>query len=191
MKTVWIVLGVIVLGVLMLGGSLMSSRNELVTDREAYKAAYQQVDVDLQRRLDLIPNLVETVKGFAKQEQGVINSVTQARAAMMGARTPSDRIAANNQLDGALGRLFVMVEAYPDLKSNENFMRLQDELSGTENRIAVERRKYNETVQKYNTSIELFPNNIAASIFGFQRNDAYFKTDPASRQAPKVDFNKK
>ena len=102
MKTVWIVLGVIVLGVLMLGGSLMSSRNELVTERESYKAAYQQVDVVLQRRLDLIPNLVETVKGFAKQEQGVINSVTQARAAMMGAQSPSDRIAANNQLEGAL-----------------------------------------------------------------------------------------
>jgi len=188
MKTVWIVLGVIVLGVLMLGGSLMSSRNELVTDREAYKAAYQQVDVDLQRRLDLIPNLVETVKGFAKQEQGVINSVTQARAAMMGARTPSDRIAANNQLDGALGRLFVMVEAYPDLKSNENFMRLQDELSGTENRIAVSRRRYNDSVQKYNTSIDLFPKNISASLFGFQRENAYFSAEAAAKQAPKVTF---
>ena len=188
MKTVWIVLGVIVLGVLMLGGSLMSSRNELVTERESYKAAYQQVDVVLQRRLDLIPNLVETVKGFAKQEQGVINSVTQARAAMMGAQSPSDRIAANNQLEGALGRLFVMVEAYPELKSNENFMRLQDELSSTENRIAVERRRYNEAVQKYNTSIDLFPKNIAASLFGFQRENAYFSAEAAAKQAPKVTF---
>jgi LemA protein len=188
MKTVWIVLGVIVLGVLALGGSLMSSRNELVTERETYKAAYQQVDVVLQRRLDLIPNLVETVKGFAKQEQGIINSVTQARAAMMGAQSPADRIAANNQLEGALGRLFVMVEAYPELKSNENFMRLQDELSNTENRIAVERRRYNEAVQKYNTSIDLFPKNIAASLFGFQRENAYFSAEAAAKQAPKVTF---
>jgi len=142
----------------------------------------------LQRRLDLIPNLVETVKGFAKQELAVTDSVTQARAAMMGAKTPADRIAANNQLEGALGRLFVIVENYPNLKSDENFLRLQDELSGTENRIAVERRKYNEVVQQYNTDIEIFPKNIAASMFGFHRNDAYFKAEGAARQAPKVAF---
>lgn len=188
MKTVWIVLGVIVLGGLMLGSSLMGSRNELVTQREEYKAAFQQVDVDLQRRLDLIPNLVETVKGFAKQEQSVIDSVTKARAAMMGAQSPADRIAANNQLEGALGRLFVITENYPELKSNENFMRLQDELAGTENRIAVSRRRYNEAVQKYNTSIDLFPKNIAASMFGFQRENAYFSADAAAKQAPKVTF---
>jgi len=114
--------------------------------------------------------------------------VTKARAAMMGARTPQERIQANGRLDAALGRLFVIVENYPQIKSNENFMRLQDELAGTENRIAVERRKYNEMVQRYNTSIELFPNNVAAGLFGFARNDAYFKTDPASRQAPGVKF---
>src|SRR6202162_493587 len=188
MKGVLIALGVIVLVVLILGGSLMGSRNELVTEREAYKAQWQQVDVTLQRRLDLIPNLVETVKGFAKQELAGTDSVTQARAAMMGAKTPADRIAANNQLEGALGRLFVIVENYPNLKSDENFLRLQDELAGTENRIAVERRRYNEAVQKYNTDIELFPNNIAASLFGFQRNDAYFKTEPGARNAPKVAF---
>lgn len=188
MKTVWIVLGVIVLGALALGSSLMGSRNELVTQREEYKAAFQQVDVDLQRRLDLIPNLVETVKGFAKQEQAVINSVTSARAAMMGAKSPEERIAANNQLEGALGRLFVITENYPELKSNENFMRLQDELAGTENRIAVSRRRYNEAVQKYNTSIDLFPKNIAASMFGFQRENAYFSADAAAKQAPKVTF---
>jgi LemA protein len=146
------------------------------------------VDVALQRRTDLIPNLVETVKGFGKQELAVVDSVTKARAAMMGARTPQEKIQANGQLDSALGRLFVVVENYPQIKSNENFLRLQDELSGTENRIAVERRKYNETVQKYNTTIDLFPNNIAAGLFGFARNDAYFKTDPASRQAPAVKF---
>jgi LemA protein len=188
MKGVLIALGVIVLVVLIAGGSLLGSRNELVTEREAYKAQWQQVDVDLQRRLDLIPNLVETVKGIAKQELAVTDSVTNARAAMMGAKTPADRIAANNQLEGALGRLFVITENYPQLKSNENFLRLQDELAGTENRIAVERRRYNESVQTYNTNIELFPKNIAASMFGFQRENAYFTADNAAKQAPAVKF---
>src|ERR1700683_3556940 len=188
MKIVLIVLAVIVLVVLMIGGSLMGTRNTLVTERESVNGAWAQVDVALQRRADLIPNLVETVKGFAKQEQAVIKEVTDARAALGGARTPSEKIQANSQLDGALSRLLVVVENYPQLKSNENFLRLQDELAGTENRIAVERRKYNETVQKYNTDIELFPNNIAASMFGFQRNDAYFKTEPGARNAPKVSF---
>ena len=188
MKALLIGLGVIVLCVLIFGGGLISSRNELVTEREAVKAAFTQVDVDLQRRLDLIPNLVETVKGFAKQELAVTDSVTQARAAMMGAKTPAERIAANNQLEGALGRLFVIVENYPNLKSNENFLRLQDELAGTENRIAVERRKYNEAVQEYNKDTEIFPKNIAASMFGFHRNDAYFKAEGAAREAPKVKF---
>jgi len=188
MKGVLIALGVIVVLALILGGSLIGSRNELVTERETYKAQWQQVDVALQRRLDLIPNLVETVKGFAKQELAVTDSVTQARAAMMGAKTPAERIAANNQLEGALGRLFVIVENYPQIKSNENFMRLQDELAGTENRIAVERRRYNESVQKYNTDIELFPKNIAASMFGFQRENAYFSAEAGAKEAPKVKF---
>jgi LemA protein len=188
MKGVLIALSVIVLLVLILGGSLMGSRNELVTERETYKAQWQQVDVVLQRRLDLIPNLVETVKGFAKQEQAVIKEVTDARAALGGARTPQEKIQANSQLDGALSRLLVVVENYPNIKSNENFLRLQDELAGTENRIAVERRKYNETVQKYNTDIALFPTNIAASLFNFSRNDAYFKTEPGAKTPPKVAF---
>jgi LemA protein len=188
MKGALIGVGVIVVLALILGGSLLGSRNELVTERESYKAQWQQVDVVLQRRLDLIPNLVETVKGFAKQELAVTDSVTQARAAMMGAKTPAERIAANNQLEGALGRLFVIVENYPNLKSDENFLRLQDELSNTENRIAVERRRYNEAVQKYNTDIELFPKNIAASMFGFQRENAYFTAEAGAKEAPKVKF---
>src|SRR5258708_21262977 len=142
MKIVLIVLAVIVLVVLMVGGSLMGTRNELVTEREAVNGAWSQVDVALERRADLIPNLVEAVKGFAKQEQSVIDSVTSARAALGGARTPSEKIAANGQLDSALSRLLVVVENYPNLKSNENFIRLQDALAGTENRLAVERLPY-------------------------------------------------
>ena len=188
MKIALAVLGVVVLLVLILGGNLMGSRNELVTEKNAVEGAWSQVDVALQRRADLIPNLVETVKGFAKQEQTVIQSVADARAALGGARTPSEKIAANGQLDTALSRLLVVVENYPNLKSNENFLRLQDELAGTENRMAVERRKYNETVQRYNTDIELFPKNIAASLFGFPRNDAYFKAETAAKEPPKVKF---
>ena len=183
-----VIVGVLVIFGLVMAGSLFGTHNELVQEREAIKAAWSQVDVVLQRRADLIPNLVETVKGYAKHEETAIDSVTAARAALGGAQTPKEKIAANSQLDGALSRLLVVVENYPNLKANENFMRLQDELSGTENRIAVERRKYNETVQKYNTDIELFPKNIAASIWGFKREDAYFQADAASKQAPKVKF---
>ena len=188
MKIAIAVVVVVVLFVVVMFGWAMGARNTLVTERESVNGAWSQVDVALQRRADLIPNLVETVKGFAKQEQAVIKEVTDARAALGGARNPQEKIAAKSQLDGALSRLLVVVENYPQLKSNENFLRLQDELAGTENRIAVERRKYNETVQKYNTDIELFPNNIAASLFGFQRNDAYFKTEPGARTPPKVAF---
>jgi len=188
MKIGLIVIGVLVLLVLVVFGSAIGARNTLVTEREAVNGAWSQVDVALQRRADLIPNLVETVKGLAKQEQAVIKEVTDARAALGGARNPQEKIDANSKLDSALSRLLVVVENYPQIKSNENFLRLQDELANTENKIAVERRKYNETVQKYNTDIELFPNNIAASLFGFHRNDAYFKTEPGARTPPKVQF---
>src|ERR1700740_3179765 len=169
-------------------GQYVGVRNTLVTKNEAVKASWSQVDIALQRRADLIPNLVETVKGIAKQEQTVFGDIAKARSALLSAGTPSDKIAANNQLDGAIGRLLLVVENYPQLKSNENFLRLQDELAGTENRIAVERKRYNETLQDYNTYISLFPNNLMPSLSGFTRNDAYFKTEPGARTAPKVQF---
>ena len=188
MKTGVIILIIIVLLVFWFGSTFISHRNEMVRKREAVNSAWAQVDVVLQRRADLIPNLVETVKGYAGQEVKVFGDIAAARAALIGAKTPADKIAANGQLDGALGRLLVVVENYPQLRSNENFLRLQDELAGTENRIAVERKRYNDTLQDYNTYIGLFPNNIVASLSGFTRNDAYFKAEEGSRQAPKVNF---
>ncbi len=189
MKKGLVILIVLVLIALMLGSSFISRRNQMVIKREAVNAAWAQVDVVLQRRADLIPNLVETVKGFAVQEQIVFGDIAKARSALLGAHSPAEKIAANGQLDSALGRLLVVVENYPQLRSNENFLRLQDELAGTENRIAVERRRYNETVQDYNTFISLFPNSLVARVSGFPRNDAYFKTDEGARQAPKVKFD--
>ncbi len=188
MKIALIIVGIVVVLLLILGAQVVGVRNDLVQQREAINGAWSQVDVALQRRADLIPNLVETVKGYASHEKGVIDAVANARAALIGARSPQEKIQANQQLDSALGRLLVVVENYPNLKANENFLRLQDELAGTENRIAVERRRYNETVQKYNTSIDLFPNNIAAALFGFHRNDAYFRAAPEARTTPAVKF---
>jgi LemA protein len=189
MKKALIVLAVLLVIGFVLGSAFIGRRNQMAIKREAVNAAWAQVDVVLQRRADLIPNLVETVKGYAVQEQTVFGAIAQARAALIGARTPTDKIAANGQLDSALARLLVIVENYPQLKSNENFMRLQDELAGTENRIAVERRRYNEVVQDFNTYIVLFPNSLVASMSGFTRNDAYFKTEDGARQAPKVKFD--
>jgi LemA protein len=189
MKKGLVVLIVLVVIALILGSSFISRRNQMAIKREAVNAAWAQVDVVLQRRADLIPNLVETVKGFAVQEQIVFGDIAKARSALLGAHSPAEKIAANGQLDSALGRLLVVVENYPQLKSNENFLRLQDELAGTENRIAVERRRYNEVIQDYNTYISLFPNSLVASMAGFTRNDAYFKTDEGARQAPKVNFD--
>ena len=188
MKTGVIVLVIVAVLALLVGGAYVSSRNQMVTKNEAVKSAWAQVDVVLQRRADLIPNLVETVKGFAAQEQTVFHDIASARAALLGAQTPADKIAANGQLDGALGRLLLIVENYPQLKSNENFLRLQDELAGTENRIAVERKRYNDSLQDYNTYIGLFPNNIFAGWAGFLRNNAYFTASESSREAPKVQF---
>ena len=189
MKKGLVVLLVLVVIALILGSSFVSRRNQMAIKREAVNAAWAQVDVVLQRRADLIPNLVETVKGMAVQEQIVFGDIAKARSALLSAHSPAEKIAANGQLDSALGRLLVVVENYPQLKSNENFLRLQDELAGTENRIAVERRRYNEVVQDYNTYISLFPNSLVASLAGFTHNDAYFKTDEGARQAPKVNFD--
>src|SRR5216684_3427104 len=191
MKKLVAIIVVIALVIVWTGGIYIGRRNEMVRKNEAIKAAWAQVDNQLQRRADLIPNLVETVKGFAAQEQSVFGEIAKARAALVGARTPADRIAANTQLDGALARLLVVVENYPQLKSNENFLRLQDELAGTENRIAVERKRYNDALQDYDTYLLQFPNNLYAGFAGYKQNPAYFQAAEASRQAPKVDFGAK
>ena len=166
-------------------------RNTLVTKDQAVKAAWSQVDIVLQRRADLIPNLVETVKGYAQQEVTVFGDIANARAGMLNAHGPSEKMAANGKLDSALGRLLMLSENYPQLKSNENFLRLQDELAGTENRIAVERKRYNDSIQDYNTYLLKFPTNVIAGFAGFKANEAYFQAAEASRQTPKVDFGAK
>jgi LemA protein len=184
-----IVIIVLLLIALVVFGQYVSVRNTLVAKNEAVKAAWSQVDIALQRRADLIPNLVETVKGYAKQEQVVFGDIAKARSALLSAGNPQDKIAANQQLDGAIGRLLAIVENYPQLKSNENFLRLQDELAGTENRIAVERKRYNDALQDYNVYLKQFPNNIFAGWAGFKPNEAYFAASEQSRQVPKVDFS--
>jgi LemA protein len=188
LKTGIIVLIVVGFALLLGGCEFVQSRNKLATERESINGEWSQVDADLQRRADLIPNLVETVKGYAKEETGIYESLANARAALIGAKSPQEKIDANQQLTGALGRLLVVVENYPNLKANENFKQLQFSLEGTENRILQARRRYNEAVQKYNTDLQLFPANIVASMSGFQREDAYFKTEPGARTVPKVQF---
>jgi LemA protein len=188
MKSGVIILIVVVLALLLGGCQFVQTRNKLAAERETIKGEWSQVDADLQRRADLIPNLVETVKGYAKEETTVVQSVANARAALMGAKSPQEKIDANSQLTGALGRLLVVVENYPNLKANENFKQLQFSLEGTENRILQARRRYNEAVQKYNTDLSLFPANVVGSMSGFQREDAYFKTEPGARTVPKVQF---
>jgi LemA protein len=164
--------------------------NSIVNFDEEANKAFAQVDVVLQRRYDLIPNLVETVKGYAAHESGVLTQVTEARSRVgqaIASDDPNARVAAENQLSGALGRLMVVVEAYPQLKANQNFLALQDELAGTENRIAVERRRYNEVVTEYNKKIRRVPGNIVAGMFGFDRRSV-LETPAEARTAPKVNF---
>jgi LemA protein len=189
MKAALIVIVVLVLIALVAFGQYVGVRNTLVAKNEAVKTAWSQVDIVLQRRADLIPNLVETVKGIAGQEQKVFGDIAAARSRLLSANGPADKIAANGQLDGAIGRLLAVVENYPQLKSNENFLRLQDELAGTENRIAVERKRYNDTLQDYNTYVQTFPNNLYAGWAGFKPNEAYFAASEESRQVPKVNFS--
>src|SRR5215813_4246686 len=174
--------------ILLVAGKYISVKNTLVQKNESVKSAWSQVDVVLQRRADLIPNLVETVKGITKQEQAVFGEIAQARSQLLSASDPASKIAANQRLDGALGRLLALTENYPQLKSSENFLRLQDELAGTENRIAVERKRYNDALRDYNTYVQQFPASLFAASAGFKPNSAYFEAAEGSRTVPKVDF---
>jgi LemA protein len=183
-----IVLIVVVLVLLMFGGMYVSSKNQMVAKNETIKSNFAEVDNNMKRRADLIPNLVETVKGIAGQEQKVFGEIAQARSRLLNASSPADKIAANNQLSGALGRLLAVVENYPQLKSSENFLRLQDELAGTENRLAVSRKRYNDSIQDYNTFILQFPNSLFAGMAGFSRNNDYYQVTEAEKAVPKVNF---
>src|ERR1039457_6946413 len=190
-RGLWIALGVVgvfVLALLMVFGSYVGAKNQMVAKDEVVKAAWSEVDVQLQRRADLIPNLVETVKGFTKEESTVFGDIANARAGMLNAQGPATKIAANGRLDGALGRLLLLTENYPQLRSSEQFMRLQDELAGTENRISVARKRYNDSLQDYNTFILQFPNSIWAGLAGYAKNDAYFTASPTAREVPAVKF---
>jgi LemA protein len=182
------VVGVLLLVALMIFGSFKTAQNQMVAKDQNVKTAWSEVEVQLQRRADLIPNLVSTVKGFTKEENSVYADIANARAGMLNAQTPQSKIAANGQLDSALGRLLLLTENYPQLRSSDQFMRLQDELAGTENRIAVARKRYNEALQDYNTYILQFPNSIWAGILGFQQNNARFDASPAAQNAPQVNF---
>jgi LemA protein len=164
------------------------SYNTFTAEEEGIKGAWGEVENQLQRRNDLIPNLVETVKGYAAQEKSVIQAVADSRAKLAGASTPADKIEAANEQSSALSRLLAISENYPQLKSNENFMRLQDELSGTENRIAVARGRYNQRIIEYNTLRRRFPSNVTAKLFGFKEYP-YFKAPESAQTPPKVDFS--
>jgi LemA protein len=193
MKSLWIVLGVvglIIVLALFAGGSYISSKNQMVAKDQAVQSAFSEIDVNLQRRSDLIPNLVATVKGYANVEESVLTSIANARAGLMTAKSPDEKLAANDRLNTAILPLLRMQENYPQLKSNDQFMRLQDELAGTENRIAVARRRYNGSIQEYNTFIQQFPNSLWAGFAGFHTRSEYYTADPGAKTVPKVDFGK-
>ena len=190
-RTLWVVLGIFGVGVLaalMVFGSFVSAQRQMAAKDQSVKAAWSEVEVQMQRRADLIPNLVETVKGFTKEESTVFGDIANARAGMLNAQGPAAKIAANNQLDGAIGRLLLLTENYPQLRSSDQFMRLQDELSGTENRIAVARKRYNDALTDYDTFIRQFPNSVWAGMAGFQVNNDYFTASPAAQAVPSVKF---
>jgi LemA protein len=181
------ILVVLLLLGLILGGSACGSYNSLTTKKNSVDTAYSNVDTQLQRRADLIPNLVNTVKGYAKHEEQVFSEIAEARSRLLSAQTPAEKFAANDQVSGALGRLLALAENYPNLKADQSFLKLQDELAGTENRIQVSRSDYNKVVQDYNTSRDTFPTVIFANMFGFQRAQL-FQASEGSREAPKVQF---
>ncbi len=185
----WLVgLAVVVVVLLLVGGSYVSAKNQMVAKDSDVKEAWSNIDTTLQRRADLIPNLVETVKGYAKHEETVFADIANARAGLLNAHSPEEKIQANGRLDSALGRLLAISEAYPDLKANQNFLSLQDQLEGTENRIQVARRRYNQTLRDYNTFIQQFPNSIWAGMAGYHVNNAYFQASEGARNAPQVKF---
>ncbi len=191
-KKGWIITGVVgflfLFLIIMPGCVAFKSYNQLVILNETIDSSWAQVDNVLQRRYDLIPNLVNTVKGYAKHESQLLEEVTRLRSQWGAAKTPDQKIQASQGLEGALSRLMVVVEQYPNLKANEGFLKLQDELSGTENRIAVERMRYNEVVRSYNVETRRFPSNIIAGMFGFQKKDVYFEAAEGAKTAPKVEF---
>lgn len=165
------------------------SYNTFTTQEEAIKGSWGEVQNQIQRRNDLIPNLVETVKGYASHEEGVFKEIADSRSKLLAAKSPEETIAAANQQSSALGRLLAVVESYPNLKANEQFNRLMDELSGTENRLSIARMRYNERIQEYNTTRRKFPSNVTAKMFGFKEYP-YYEAPPSSQAAPKVDFKK-
>ncbi|WML27752.1 LemA family protein [Neobacillus sp. OS1-33] len=187
LKKGYMVIGIIVAVIVIFGAMIISSYNSFVNLEENVDQSYAQIENQLQRRLDLIPNLVNTVKGFASHEKEVIASISDARARLAGANTPKEQATANSELSGALSRLLVVVENYPDLKANQQFTQLMDELAGTENRISVARKDYNDQVAVYNKKIKSFPGALIAGITGFDEKE-YFKADPSAQEAPKVDF---
>ena len=189
MKGLLIVLGVLAVVVILLAGVGISSYNGLVQLDTQVDNSWAQVENQLQRRNDLVPNLVNTVKGIADQEKEVFSQIANARARMAGARSPQETMGASRMMDGALGRLFVVVENYPQLRSSENFMRLQDELAGTENRISVERRRYNESVRDINVRVKRFPTVLFAQLIGFEQRD-FFQVAEGAEQVPEVDFSR-
>ena len=179
-----------VVAAVLLGGTCVAQYNKLVTSSESVDNAWSQVQNVLQRRADLIPNLVETVKGYAAHEKEIFTEVANARSRLLAAKTPDQAEAADQAMTSALGRLLAIAEAYPQLKANENFIRLQDELAGTENRISVERKRYNDTVQAHNTRIKRFPTNLVAKVTGFDRR-TYFEASRTAQDVPRVDFGTK
>jgi LemA protein len=187
MRKSFVVLAVVALALILVGSRVVGSYNGLVNKQTQVRTAFAEVDNQLQRRNDLIPNLVETVKGFAGQEQAVFGQIAAARAKMAGASSNQDRIAAGQAMDSALGRLLVVVENYPQLRSSENFMRLQDELAGTENRLSVGRTRYNEVTGQFNAMVRRFPTNLFANMLGF-KEEPFYPVSAAAKEAPKVDM---